>query len=463
MEDRIIKFIAALRGSHVRVSLAESADAFRAIEQLGIADREAFRLSLRATLIKDAGDLPIFETLFPVFFDSGETPPLLNLAQDLTAEEAAMLAEALRQFGKRLQQMLEKLIRGEPLTPEELDRLGQMVGLNRATDPRERELMARRMMQALKFPEVRRALEQLMALLAQMGMTQQRLDQMRQIVQANQQALAEQLRQHAGQRIADKLSQHRPADDLDALLNTPFNALSEWDLDRLRKEVRRLAALLRSRVALRQRRAKTGQLDAKATIRANLKHGSVPIEIIYRDHHLKPKLVVICDVSTSMRPCSELMLSLLHALQDQISKTHAFAFIDHLEYISPDFVGCEPREAVGRVLERMPPGSYNTDLGASLAQLSHSFLDTLDSRTTFIIVGDGRNNYNHPRLDLFGMLARRSRRTIWLNPEPAILWGDWRQRHAVVCAVLRIGPAGGHFGRTDHSGGQVTGAGLSRP
>jgi uncharacterized protein with von Willebrand factor type A (vWA) domain len=59
----------------------------------------------------------------------------------------------------------------------------------------------------------------------------------------------------------------------------PFNALSDRDMDRLRKEVQRLAALLRSRVALRQKRAKTGQLDAKATIRANLKHGNVPIEM----------------------------------------------------------------------------------------------------------------------------------------------------------------------------------------
>ena len=58
----------------------------------------------------------------------------------------------------------------------------------------------------------------------------------------------------------------------------------------------------------------------------------MPIEIKHRDRTLKPKLVVICDISTSMRSVSEMMLSLLYAIQDQISKTHAFAFIDHLEY-----------------------------------------------------------------------------------------------------------------------------------
>jgi hypothetical protein len=442
MEDRIIKFISALRGGGVRVSLAESADAFRAIEEMGVQNRAAFKLALRATLVKEANDIATFEELFPLFFDGGDAPPLMNLSQDLTPDEAAMIAEALRQFSKRLQQMLEKLIRGESLNQQELDQLGQMVGLNQANDLRQREWMARRMSQALRFREVQEALRQLMELLAQMGMNKQRLDQMRHLLQANQQALMDQLRQHAGQRIAENMAEQRPDQGVDDLLNLPFTALSDKDMDRLRKEIRRLAALLRSRIALRQKHAKTGQLDAKATIRANLKHGSVPIEIKHRDRTLKPKLVVICDVSTSMRYCSELMLSLVYGLQDQISKTHAFAFIDHLEYISPDLAGREPREAVAGVLARLPSGHYNTDLGYSLEQLDRDYLDTVDSRTTFIVVGDARNNYNDPRLGIFSTFARRSHRVIWLNPEMPMLWatGDSDMlKYAPLCdRILQV-------------------------
>jgi len=118
MEERIIRFITALRNGGVRISLAESADAFRAVEQLGIMDRELFRLSLRATLVKDASDLPTFEELFPLFFDNADAPPMLNLAEDLTPKEAAMLAEALRNFNQQLQKMLERLRRGEQLAQE---------------------------------------------------------------------------------------------------------------------------------------------------------------------------------------------------------------------------------------------------------------------------------------------------------------------------------------------------------
>jgi uncharacterized protein with von Willebrand factor type A (vWA) domain len=439
MEERIIKFISALRASGVRISLAESADAFNAVDYLGIKNREVFRLSLRTTLVKEADDIPVFEELFPLFFGNGDQPPMMNLSDDLTPEEASMLAQALRQFNENLRQMLEKLMKGEQLSQKELERLAKMVGLNQADDLRYREWMVQRMQKALRFKEVQEALKELAEIMAQLGMDKERVDQMRQLLQANQAALEDQLRQYAGQRIAENMSERPHDDSVDNLLNRPFSSLSDGDMDRLRKEVQRLAAALRTRVALRQKRAKSGQLDAKATIRTNLKHGSVPIVIKHRERSLKPKLVVFCDVSTSMRSCSELMLSLLYAMHSQISKTHAFAFIDHLEFISPDFIGNEANQAVAQVLERMPSGYYNTDLGNSLENFNQDYLDTIDSRTIFIVVGDGRNNYNDPRLDLFKRVARRSRRTIWLTPEAPTLWGSGDSdmlKYAPNCDVI---------------------------
>jgi uncharacterized protein with von Willebrand factor type A (vWA) domain len=243
-------------------------------------------------------------------------------------------------------------------------------------------------------------------------------------MQANMRNLQEQMRRYAGQQIAQNLSDRADDDTGDDLFDRPFSSLTDSEMEILRNEVGRLAAVLRTRVALRQKRARTGQLDAKATIRANLRHNGVPFDIRHRDKKKKPKLVVICDISTSMRHMSELMLSLLYAMQDQITRTHAFAFIDHLEYISPDFAGRSARDAVRDVLVRMPPGYYSTDLGGSLQNFSDDYLDTLDHRTTLIMVGDGRNNYNNPRLDLFNRMARRANRTIWLIPEQPYLWGS---------------------------------------
>jgi len=442
LEDRIIQFVRALRVKGVRVSLAETTDAFAAVETLGVQEREGFRLSLRATLVKDASDLPVFDELFPMFFGSGNAPAMMSLPNDLTEEEANILAEAMRSYNHRLREMLERLLSGEELTPEELERLGQLAGLDMADDPRYQEWMRRRMEQALQFPQIREAIEEMLAIMQEMGMTPERMAQMREILQENMTSLQEQLRRHAGQRIAENISDRADEDSTDSLMDKPFSSLSDADMDKLRKEVTRMAAVLRTRVALRQKRAKTGQLDAKATIRANLKHHGVPFEIRQRNRKRKPKLVVICDISTSMRHMSEMMLSLIYAMQGQITKTHAFAFIDHLEYISPDFAGNAPQAAVQKVLIRMPPGYYSTDLGRSLQNFTDNFLDTLDQRTTLIMVGDGRNNYNNPRLDLFTQMARRSNRAIWLIPEPPYLWGtgdsDMHEYQPLCHDVLQV-------------------------
>jgi len=423
MEERIIRFIAAIRAKGIHVSLSESIDAFNAINHLGIYTRETFRLCLRSTLIKDQSGLAIFDELFPLFFNTAISPPLSNLTDDLSKEEATQIAKILRNLNDYIQNIMDRLIHGEPLSPEELEHFGQRIGLQHANNLRYQEWMTRRMEQAMKFDDVREAIQQLMNTLAEILADTNRLHQIKQLIEENYQALREQIRQFVGQRIAENISDLPREESIDRLMDRTFSALSEKDMQILREEVRRLAAILRSRVALRQKRAKNGRLDPKGTIRANLKHQGIPFEIKFHNRRLKPKLVVFCDLSTSMRYCSELMLSLVYELKDQINKTHAFAFIDHLENINPDFIGKDGNAAVKSVLQRMPPGYYSTDLGYSLLNFSSDYMDTIDSKTTFIMVGDARNNYNNPELGIFKTISQRSHRTIWINPESRNQWG----------------------------------------
>lgn len=424
MEERLVEFIAGLRASGVRVSVAESADAFRAVETVGVQDRERFRTALQATLIKEPQDLSTFEQLFPQFFGLGG-PPMLDATQDLSDDDLQSLADAIRQFTGKVREQLERLLRGESLTQEELEELGRMVGLNRATQPYQQPWLTSRMLRALGNDEVKKALKELWELLDRMGMDKRSLDRLRQLVQANQDALREQVGQYVGSSIArNALNEPQDALRRDDLLQRPFQSLSEREAEELRKQVQRLAAQLRSRAALRQRRGKVGQLDVKRTLRTNLKYGGVPLELKYRQRQLKPKILLICDVSTSMRPVVEFMLRLMYELQDQVAQARSFAFIDDIQEITADFMEFRPDVAIDHVLGRLQPGYYNTDLGQSLLHFQRDFLDAVDHRTTIIVVGDGRNNYNNPEIESFSDIKRRARRLIWLTPEPPTLWGS---------------------------------------
>jgi hypothetical protein len=262
-------------------------------------------------------------------------------------------------------------------------------------------------------------------LLKELGMSQEAIDELMQGMEENRDALAEQIAQGIGaaaakQRVEQAAQEKQESTDL---MERPFRSLSEREAELLRDQVRRLAAQLRSRAALRQKRGKSGTLDAKKTIRTNLRYGGVPMELKFKTRHLKPKLLLICDVSTSMRAVVEFLLTMIYELQDQVASANSFAFIDDLTDISPDFAEHIPQVAIQVVLTRLQPGYYNTDLGNSLHTLMQHHAGTIDHRTTVIFVGDGRNNYNDPRLDLMDRIQRRSKRIIWLNPEHPRQWG----------------------------------------
>jgi len=422
LDDRIVDFIAALRALGVRVSLAESQDAMRAVEHLGVMDRGVFRTALKTTLVKESSDGPIFERLFPLFFGA-ERPPMMDGASGLSPEEQEMLREALRQMARDLARRMRQMMEGRGLSREELEQMGRQAGLPNARSPYQQPWITRRMLQQMGFNSLEEALEQMLAMLAAMGMSQESMDQLTEAVGENAEAMQEQIERFVGAGIARNMAeeyQRRPP--IHDLMNRPLQSLSEEEAEELRNQVRRLAARLRSRAALRQKRGKKGQLDAKATLRANLKYGSVPLEIKHKRRHLKPKLCLIADLSTSMRPVVEFMLRLMYELSDQIAKARSFAFIDDISEISQDFDENPPDVAVPQVMERLHPGYYNTDLGYSLAHFTKDYLDAVDRRTTVIILGDGRNNFNDPRLDSFDVIKRRARKLLWFNPE---FYGQW--------------------------------------
>lgn len=444
MEQRMVDFIAGLRTAGVRVSIAESSDAFRAVEQVGVMNRDTFRSALRTTLVKEASDLPTFEQLFTLYFAGGE-PPLVNPQEHLTPEQRAMLAAALRallghmqgesqpsdgrqspgqpgQLGQLLQ-LLRHLLSGQALNQQTLEQAGQQARLPTASNPAQQTWLTRRMLQGIGWEQLEELLEQLWQELSQAGMGQEAIEQLQRLVQANQQALAEQVGRYAGESIARQMASQPPRQPSPDLMQRPFRDLSQAEAEELRAQVRRLAARLRSRAALRHKRAKSGVLDAKNTIRANLRYAGVPLDLRHKHRHLKPRLALICDISTSVRHCAEFMLRLIYELQDQVARARSFAFISDIQEISQDFAAYQPQVALERVLTRMPPGYYNTDLGYSLSSFCRDHLDALDHRTTVIFVGDGRNNFNDPRLDLVQTIKRRARRIIWLNPETPRLWG----------------------------------------
>src|SRR5437016_4363518 len=356
MDAKLVEFSNLLRQNGLRVSLAESMDMLRALAVVGLPDRRTVRATLRATMVKRSVDLPIFETLFDLFFSglSLELARLKELLAGLSPADARRLEAYLDRRLQDLADMIKSLVRGE-----------------------------------LQRQDVTRG-------------DQQRL-----------QALAEK----------------------------SFYYLSEEEIRRMQEAVTKLAHRLRNVVSVRRRRARRGKFDSNATLRKNLQYGGVPFRIVFdRKRKDKPQVMVLCDVSDSVRNVSRFMLQFVYSLQDLYSKVRSFIFVAEMGEITRLFQEQDISDAIQAALHGNLINVYaHSDFGRAFKAFHRDFLPAVNKRTTLIILGDGRNNYNLPHDWVLKDVQQRAKQVIWLNPENKMTWGfgdSEMDRYAPYCTLV---------------------------
>ena len=100
MDQTLTNFIRALRNSEVRISTAETLDAFNAVELVGYEDREFLRRTLSLVLPKTADEKETFDTLLLLMNGTGifktlaQTPHYLNHLKKLMNKDGQVLIDS---------------------------------------------------------------------------------------------------------------------------------------------------------------------------------------------------------------------------------------------------------------------------------------------------------------------------------------------------------------------------------
>ena len=183
------------------------------------------------------------------------------------------------------------------------------------------------------------------------------------------------------------------------------------------KMAKKLAAL-HSR---RKKVFKRGALNVPRTLRHNMSYDGAIFDLHWKSVKVdRPKVFAICDVSGSVANYARFMLMFLYSLEEVMPKVRSFAFSSDLAEVTDLFERNKIEDAIAKTLRDYSGGS--TDYGQALVDFKKLCLDDVDNRTTIIILGDARNNYGDPRTDIMKELYDRSKRVIWLNPEPRNSW-----------------------------------------
>ena len=205
-------------------------------------------------------------------------------------------------------------------------------------------------------------------------------------------------------------------------VNRPLGRMSPSDMDRMKVAVARMAKRLAARHSRRRRVTLRSQIDLRRTLRANAGHDGVPIDLHFKHRRRdRPRIVAVCDVSGSVAAHVRFLLLFLYALQGHIADLRSFAFSHALRDVAGPLETMPFDDAMALILHEVGGGA--TDYGQAWADLRERHWDSIDGRTTVLVLGDGRSNETDPRLDLFAELADRAKRVVWLCPEPQRRWG----------------------------------------
>jgi uncharacterized protein with von Willebrand factor type A (vWA) domain len=445
MDERILEFIGDLRKAEIRVSTMEALDALQAAAEIGLADRHDFRAALAATLVKESRDLPAFDRLFDLFFFDlqalgAETAKALG-RKDPWAR--ALLERLLAEGDLDVDPLTELLLTAEASELELAVRQGgRAVGLERLFYFLQVGYFSRRIWDQFPWQEIEGDLEALIRAAEAEGMDPGALARLRTYMELRMEAFRRLIRQHVERELGRRGYRQEERLRRELLADKPLFTLSADEVAQMKAVVARLARKIKDALALRQRREQEGKLDPKRTFRASLQYDGVPLDIRWRHRRReKPRLVTLCDVSDSVRNASRFMLQLVWNLQECFSRVQSFVFVSEIAEVSEAFRTLPVERAVEYALGGARVDYHSrSDFGYAFARFTRESLERLDRKTTLLVLGDARNNYNDPQAWAIRLMRERVKGIIWLNPEGQWGWGvgdSVMPLYAPHCDVVR--------------------------
>lgn len=424
MTRPLVHFVNLLRSSGVKVSVSETLDCLRCLQYIDISDRAQFRSSLEATLIKTSQDRAAFDRLFALYFEGRSLPQ----DQDPPPHVASLVRQVLEDAAAEdfPPAFRELVIGGLPQAALRASEIGHEVGLETMAFPLQAPLFVGRIRQRLGIDRWSAALERLLGLLAERGATQSELQALSDLLQARIALLADAIRDQVEHRKRMQMPAMLTRSLDEELFHKSFGSLAQRDIEAMRQAVKELARHIKDELSLRQRKGRRGKIDIKRTLRKAQRYGGLPVEIVSRERkRSKARIVALCDVSSSVWNASRFMLNLLYSLQNEFSKVRSFVFVDRVGEVTEFFERYDVDLAVEKALtEAGIPYYHYTDYGSVFEEFVERFFDTVNRRTTVIVIGDGRTNFFYPKEELLERIRMRARRLVWLNPEPKGFWGS---------------------------------------
>jgi len=213
----------------------------------------------------------------------------------------------------------------------------------------------------------------------------------------------------------------------------------------IRAGVRRFRRHAATRPGRRQAPARRGPIDFPATARHSLRQGGEWVEFRFRKPRKRgAELIVLWDVSGSMRDHEAGMFALVHALQRLVRRTKVFAFGTQLDEVTGLLMGQSYVHAARAASGHLQPMGGGTRIGSCLEDFLRRYARLLHERTTLVVLSDGWDLGETARLsNALRRLRHLCHLVVWVNPyadDPRFEPATAGMREALPHVDLLLGP-----------------------
>ncbi len=451
------QFYHVLQSSGVPVSISELIDAKKAVALIGYQDKRKLKQALKATMIKSTQFIKLFDICFEGYFG--------HVGRPLTGKEQEQFQELL-EISQETSEMTQEMhppeftqiidsrqarvfLRWAANAEVPAGNLVLMNMLNLAAQRIARDTMrsAKSMEDAMtRLKELKFELMKALRIaygdydrLLSIGQMEERVQEafiirarLEQVFDLAAQLIQQELQVTDALMTLDwRTSQQL---DIERLLTTPFPEIKA-DLSLVKQQLFLLGKKLAHQEKKRRRRLRRGKLNFRRTMRRNLQHGGVPVELVYKKRHVEePHVFLLIDVSSSVSWISSWFFVIAHAASQVYKNIRIFEFDSTIVEVTDALKRPVLEDALKQktLAWQNPVGKryFHSNYETSLKDfISYVTMPRLKKKDSIIILGDCRDylgNWIHvgkPKSALLiNELANKVKHVIILNPEHPYRW-----------------------------------------
>ena len=421
LDYRVVNFVHLLRVLGIRVSVAETIDAINGLMYANLSHKPEVRAVLRATLLKDMDQLPLFEEAFSAYF---ALPEVLQEKKQQRVEEKVVQAAEVAQAEEALNFQGQTL----DLTLEQKQLYNKLpeVGQQRIQDFLQRSSEGQKYGEKLDA-NFKPIIENLVR--GHLDYWKRQLGEERPLFDVI--PTGEEETDELIQDVADSLRDHHANYLYEDLKN-----ITDKDLPKVNNLIRRLSKRLATRISRRYRSTRGRErLDLRRSIRSSLSYGGALVELKYKAKpRNKPQFLLLCDVSGSMAKYAGFVLQFIYGLSSVLRGIESFIFSEDLEHLSGSFLGSTgfEKSMVG-VMNKSVEWGGSTNLAKALDTLLSKYSHYLTKNTIIIIVSDTKTLEGKRAAAKLKEIKAQSKDILWLNTLPQKQW----QQHKSIKEFAR--------------------------